>query len=236
MTDMTNFARGHVLRGALLSAASLAVVTAWSGSALAQGANVNNNNSAVTIDDDQGPGNVIIVTAQLREQNVQDIPLVDHRGQRATARGAQPDQPDRDHRRRRPTCCCSRTRRARAIRCAPSSAASASRDQSPSVEPGVGIYIDDIYFGTVTASRVRPGRPRPHRSAARAAGHAGGHELAGRRHQAVLAQAGGRGRLRRGHGGQSRPPRRRRPAPTSPSFPMRCSRASQACTATMTAT
>jgi len=25
-------------------------------------------------------------------------------------------------------------------------------DQSPSVEPGVGIYIDDIYFGTVTAS------------------------------------------------------------------------------------
>jgi iron complex outermembrane receptor protein len=25
-------------------------------------------------------------------------------------------------------------------------------DQSPSVEPGVGIYVDDIYFGTVTAS------------------------------------------------------------------------------------
>ncbi len=25
-------------------------------------------------------------------------------------------------------------------------------DLSPSVEPGVGIYIDDIYFGTVTAS------------------------------------------------------------------------------------
>lgn len=94
---------------------------------------------------------VIIVTAQMREQNVQDIPLsitavsgamLEARGQTNVADiSAQvPNvllQPN-------PTGSGNSMRAF--IRGVGQSA------HSPAFEPGVGIYVDDIYFGTVTAS------------------------------------------------------------------------------------
>lgn len=151
MREISRTARGHNFRTALLSAAGLAVAIMWSGSALAQDANVNNNDPAVTIDDDQGPGNVIIVTAQLREQNVQDIPLAISAisGDLLEAR-SQTNLTE-----------ISAQTPSLLLQQNPSGSGNSIRafirgvgqsDHSPSVEPGVGIYIDDIYFGTVTAS------------------------------------------------------------------------------------
>jgi len=93
----------------------------------------------------------IVVTAQMREQNVQDIPLaitaisgelLEARSQtRLTDITAQAPNV--------------------ILQQNPAGAGNSMRafirgvgqsDQSPSVEPGVGIYVDDIYFGTVTAS------------------------------------------------------------------------------------
>jgi len=94
---------------------------------------------------------VILVTAQMREQNVQDIPLsitaisgemLDARNQTNIANISaqipnlllQPNPSGRG------------TSMRAFIR-------GVGQDQTtPSLEPGVGIYIDDIYFGTVTAS------------------------------------------------------------------------------------
>lgn len=95
--------------------------------------------------------NVIIVTAQLRGQDVQDVPLsitaiggdmLEARSQTNLAQisGQTPNL---------------------LLQQNPSGSGNSMRafirgvgqsDHSPSVEPGVGIYIDDIYFGTVTAS------------------------------------------------------------------------------------
>jgi iron complex outermembrane recepter protein len=97
------------------------------------------------------PTNEIVVTAQLREQNVQDIPLsitavsgemLEQRSQTTLT----------DIAAQMPSLLLQRN---------PSGQGNSIRvfirgvgqsDQSPSVEPGVGTYIDDIYYGTVLAS------------------------------------------------------------------------------------
>ncbi len=93
----------------------------------------------------------VVVTAQMREQNVQDIPLsitavsgdmLEARGQTNLSQISaqvpnvwlQPNPAGYGN---------SMRAYIRGV---------GQADQSPSVEPGVGIYIDDIYFGTVTAS------------------------------------------------------------------------------------
>ena len=126
------------LRAALLSVSGLAAVATFATPAAAQDENAR----------DEG---IIIVTAQMREQNLQDIPLsitavsgelLEARSQtRLTDIAAQAPNV--------------------LLQQNPSGSGNSMRafirgvgqsDQSPSVEPGVGIYVDDIYFGTITAS------------------------------------------------------------------------------------
>ena len=75
MRELSGSACGRHMRAGLLGATALALIGVCGAPALAQDANTNNNDAAATPADDQGADNVIIVTAQLREQNVQDIPL-----------------------------------------------------------------------------------------------------------------------------------------------------------------
>ena len=94
---------------------------------------------------------VIIVTAQFREQNLQDTPLA------ITAiTGELLEQ-------RSQTRLSDITMQAPSLQLQPSPAGAGKgmsafirglgqADISPSVEPGVGIYVDDIYFATITAS------------------------------------------------------------------------------------
>ena len=151
MKDQSRRTCRKYLRASLLGASALSLAGLACSPAMAQDANVNNNDPAVTPADDQGPGNVIIVTAQLREQNVQDIPLsitaisgdlLEARSQTNLTEVSQ----------QTPNLLLQQN---------PSGSGNSMRafirgvgqsDFSPSVEPGVGIYIDDIYFGTVTAS------------------------------------------------------------------------------------
>jgi iron complex outermembrane receptor protein len=93
----------------------------------------------------------VVVTAQMREQNVQDIPLsiTAVTGELLEARS---QTNLREISAQAPNVLLQQN---------PSGSGNSMRafirgvgqaDQSPSVEPGVGIYVDDIYFGTVTAS------------------------------------------------------------------------------------
>lgn len=95
--------------------------------------------------------NVIVVTAQFRQQNLQDTPLA------ITAVTA--DQLEQ----RSQTRLSDITAQAPSVQLQPGAAGTGKSmsafirgigqaDMSPSVEPGVGIYIDDVYFATVTAS------------------------------------------------------------------------------------
>ena len=130
--------RGVLATGTILSGALLVAMPAIAQDAAPQGASDNNVAE-------------IVVTAQMREQNVQDIPLaitaisgdlLEARSQtRLTDITAQAPNV--------------------ILQQNPSGGGNSMRafirgvgqsDQSPSVEPGVGIYVDDIYFGTVTAS------------------------------------------------------------------------------------
>ena len=130
--------RVSLATGTILSGALLVAMPAIAQDAAPQGASDNNVAE-------------IVVTAQMREQNVQDIPLaitaisgdlLEARSQtRLTDITAQAPNV--------------------ILQQNPSGGGNSMRafirgvgqsDQSPSVEPGVGIYVDDIYFGTVTAS------------------------------------------------------------------------------------
>jgi iron complex outermembrane receptor protein len=97
------------------------------------------------------PSNEIVVTAQFRRQNLQDTPLA------ITAiTGSSLEQ-------RSETRLSDITAQVPSLQLQPSPAGAGKgmsafirglgqADISPSVEPGVGIYVDDVYFGTVTAS------------------------------------------------------------------------------------
>jgi iron complex outermembrane receptor protein len=93
--------------------------------------------------------NVIIVTAQLREQNVQDIPLsiTAVSGELLEARGQ--DRID-DIAFQAPSVQLQKSPAGNSM--AAYIRGVGQGDASPSVEPGVGIYIDDVYFGSLTAS------------------------------------------------------------------------------------
>ena len=95
--------------------------------------------------------NVIIVTAQLREQNVQDVPLsisaisgelIEERSQTTLT----------DITAQMPNLLLQRNPAGQGNSIRVFIRGVGQSDQSPSVEPGVGTYIDDIYYGTVLAS------------------------------------------------------------------------------------
>jgi iron complex outermembrane receptor protein len=100
---------------------------------------------------DAQANNEIVVTAQFREQNLQDTPLAITAVDAATLEA------------RSQTKLSDITAQAPSLQLQPSPAGAGKgmsafirglgqADISPSVEPGVGIYVDDVYFATVTAS------------------------------------------------------------------------------------
>ncbi|PZN35227.1 MAG: TonB-dependent receptor [Proteobacteria bacterium] len=136
---------GHIVSRsvgrALLSASSLAATSVLTSMASAQEA--------------AGSGDTVlaevVVTAQMREQNVQDIPLsiTAVTGDMLEARS---QTNLKEISAQAPNVLLQQN---------PAGSGNSMRafirgvgqsDHSPSVEPGVGIYVDDIYFGTVTAS------------------------------------------------------------------------------------
>jgi iron complex outermembrane receptor protein len=138
MSKFTTQSSRGAFRAALFSVSSLAAVCAWSPVA-AQDAT----------DDEARDDNVIIVTAQLREQNVQDIPLsiTAVSGEMLEARGQ--DRID-DVAFQAPSVQLQKSPAGNSM--AAYIRGVGQGDASPSVEPGVGIYIDDVYFGSLTAS------------------------------------------------------------------------------------
>ena len=137
-------------RAALLWSAGIAALCGWAPHAAAQ-------NSTPAVNDTQPQTNnatdesVIIVTAQLRQQNIQDTPLAitavtgDMLEQRSQTNIT-------DIAAQMPNLLLQKN---------PAGSGNSVRvyirgvgqaDQSPSVEPGVGTYIDDIYYGTVLGS------------------------------------------------------------------------------------
>jgi iron complex outermembrane receptor protein len=133
--------RRAVRRALLMSTSGMAASAIFASPALAQD----------TGDSSEDTLTEIVVTAQMRMQSVQDIPLsitavtgdlLEARNQ-TNLREISAQAPNV------------------ILQQNPSGSGNSMRafirgvgqsDQSPSVEPGVGIYIDDIYFGTVTAS------------------------------------------------------------------------------------
>ena len=65
-------------------------------------------------------------------------------------------------------------------------------DNILSFEPGVPIYVDDVYIGRPQGAMLRPAGPRARRSAARPAGHAVRQERRGRHGPPDLGEAAGR--------------------------------------------
>ena len=105
-----------------------------------------------TADTDGTRGNTtIVVTAQMREQVLQDVPLsvTAVTGEMLEARGqtSLPQISDQT-----PSLILQQNPAGQGNSIRAFIRGVGQSDQSPSVEPGVGIYIDDIYFGTVTAS------------------------------------------------------------------------------------
>src|SRR5690606_15525746 len=96
-------------------------------------------------------GNEIIVTAQLREQNLQDVPLsisaisgelLEERSQTTLT----------DITAQMPSLLLQKNPAGQGNSVRVFIRGVGQSDQSPSVEPGVGTYIDDIYYGTVLGS------------------------------------------------------------------------------------
>jgi len=132
--------RRAVRRALLMSTSGLAAASVFASLASAQNAPGSDETLAE-----------VVVTAQMREQNVQDIPLsiTAVTGDMLEARS---QTNLREISAQAPNVLLQQN---------PSGSGNSMRafirgvgqaDQSPSVEPGVGIYVDDIYFGTVTAS------------------------------------------------------------------------------------
>jgi iron complex outermembrane receptor protein len=138
------------------SLAVLAVAAPVAAQDTANSAPANGTASAATGDTSASNGaatsaNEIVVTAQMRKQSVQDIPLSITAVSSAQIEARSQTRLDQI------------TAQAPNVLLQENPAGSGNSmrafirgvgqaDQSPSVEPGVGIYIDDIYFGTVTAS------------------------------------------------------------------------------------
>jgi iron complex outermembrane receptor protein len=130
------------VRRAMLSASTLAAASVFASVAAAQDQEAGGTDEVLS---------EVVVTAQMREQSVQDIPLsiTAVTGDMLEARS---QNNLREISAQAPNVLLQQN---------PAGSGNSMRafirgvgqsDQSPSVEPGVGIYIDDIYFGTVTAS------------------------------------------------------------------------------------
>jgi iron complex outermembrane receptor protein len=119
----------------LISASCLAAISAFAGKASAQ-------DSAIE---------EVVVTAQMREQGVQDVPLAITAvsGDMLEARG---QTNLREISAQIPNVWLQQNPAGQGNSMRAFIRGVGQSDQSPSVEPGVGIYVDDIYFGTVTAS------------------------------------------------------------------------------------
>lgn len=98
-----------------------------------------------------GSTNEIVVTAQLREQNLQDVPL-----SITAITGDQLEQRSQttitDITAQIPNLLLQKNPAGQGNSIRVFIRGVGQSDQSPSVEPGVGTYIDDIYYGTVLAS------------------------------------------------------------------------------------
>ncbi|MGX7894628.1 TonB-dependent receptor [Tsuneonella sp. HG222] len=126
------------------SFAVLAAALALATPAVAQDAPANPN-------DDAGIDGEIVVTAQLREQNLQDVPLsvtavtgemLEQRSQTTLT----------DITAQMPNLLLQKNPAGQGNSVRVFIRGVGQSDQSPSVEPGVGTYIDDIYYGTVLGS------------------------------------------------------------------------------------
>ena len=100
---------------------------------------------------DEALGEDIIVTAQLREQNVQDVPrsISAVSGEQIEARS---QTTLTDITAQMPSLMLQRNPAGQGNSVRVFIRGVGQSDQSPSVEPGVGTYIDDIYYGTVLGS------------------------------------------------------------------------------------
>lgn len=112
----------------------------------------NTQNQPAATDDQKDDGiEVIVVTAQMREQNLQDVPLAI-----SAVSGALLEERSQtvltDITAQMPNLLLQRNPAGQGNSIRVFIRGVGQSDQSPSVEPGVGTYIDDIYFGTVTAS------------------------------------------------------------------------------------
>ena len=138
------------IRGRLSAAASVLALTSaiWAAPALAQSGAAGAKDAGA---DPAEQSDEIVVTAQFREQRLQDTPLAITAIDSALmeARGY--------------TRLSDVTAQAPSVVLQPNPSGQGNSmrayirgvgqsDQSPSVEPGVGIYIDDVYFATVTGS------------------------------------------------------------------------------------
>jgi len=99
----------------------------------------------------QTGGDEIVVTAQLREQNLQDVPL-----SISAVSGEQIEQRSQttltDITAQMPSLLLQKNPAGQGNSVRVFIRGVGQSDQSPSVEPGVGTYIDDIYYGTVLGS------------------------------------------------------------------------------------
>jgi len=147
MRNFSSFA-GSLARTVLGTSSAIAIAALWSAPAAAQEPVVNNDDPAVTPEDDF---DTIIVTAQLRTQSVQDVPLaitaitgdlLEARNQTTLT----------DIAAQMPNLLLQKNPAGQGNSVRVFIRGVGQSDQSPSVEPGVGTYIDDIYYGTVIAS------------------------------------------------------------------------------------
>ena len=146
-----------MMNGLRLGASAAAMVAATlcaaqaSGQTAAAGTTTGNTTATNDVSPEAAAMQEIVVTAQFRQQNLQDTPLAI-----TAVSGALLEA-------RSQTRLTDVTAQAPNVILQQNPAGSGNSmrafirgvgqaDQSPSVEPGVGIYVDDIYFGTVTAS------------------------------------------------------------------------------------
>jgi iron complex outermembrane receptor protein len=138
--------RGSFAAGVLARASSLALASGFALTASVAWAQEEQQAA-----DAADPGNEIVVTAQLREQNLQDVPL-----SVSAVSGEQLEQRNQttltDIAAQMPSLLLQRNPAGQGNSVRVFIRGVGQSDQSPSVEPGVGTYIDDIYYGTVLAS------------------------------------------------------------------------------------
>ncbi len=162
-------------------AAGVSAIGLLSQPVLAQDEQTDNNDSKAGTTE-------IIVTAQFREQRLQDTPLAitavtadELEAKSQTDLATVADQaPNVQIRPATAAYGPSVTASIRGI---------GQNDFNPAYEPGVGIYIDDIYYPSLTGASVRHAGPRPRRDPARSPGHAVGPQLDRRRGEDVLEDA-----------------------------------------------